>query len=180
MIPLASAVMVASGAACLGGALYSRRWIAISAAALMLVAMIDLTAMALLPPMFWAIALMLSGMLIGLQMRLEPPTPAAVSEFVPQASPSRQRISGAMIAAAVAYPVMGWLVLGHSGFSSADTDHNGHGGSAFLAVPIVLAWLLSSILLWFFVRAISRRQRLLAVEMGAMAAMLIAMLLMSH
>lgn len=179
MIPLASAVMVVSGAACLGGALYSRRWIAISAAALMLVAMIDLAALSLVPPMLWAIALMLSGMLIGLQMRLEPRPLANAETALPMAS-LRHRASGAMIAAAVAYPVMGWLVLGHSEISTVASGHSGHGGSAFLAVPIVLAWLLSAALLWFFVRAAVRRQRLMAIEMGAMAAMLIAMLLMSH
>ncbi|MDI6022997.1 hypothetical protein QBL02_05505 [Leucobacter sp. UT-8R-CII-1-4] len=179
MIPLASAVMVASGAACLGGALYSRRWIAISAAALMLIAMIDLAALSLVPPMLWAIALMVSGMLIGLQMRLEPRQLAKL-EAAPPAASARHSASGAMIAAALAYPVMGWLVLGHSGTNAAASGHTGHGGSAFLAVPIVLAWLLSAVLLWFLVRAIAGRQRLMAVEMGAMAAMLIAMLLMSH
>lgn len=183
MIPLASAVMVASGAACLGGAVISRRWIAISAAALMLFAMIDLAAFSLVPALVWAIALMLSGILLALQMRLDTPQATAVEAQSPTRSPLRvaaSGASGAMIVAALAYPVMGWLVLGHAGFAVETSGHAGHGGVSLLLLPVLLAWLLSAVLLWCFARALARRQHLMAVEMGAMAAMLIAMLVMPH
>lgn len=186
MIPLASAVMVASGAACLGGAVISRRWIAISAATLMLFAMIDLAAFSLVPALVWAIALMLSGILLALQMRLDTPQATAVEAQSPTRSPLRvaasaaSAASGTMIVAALAYPVMGWLVLGHAGFAVETSGHAGHGGASLLLLPVLLAWLLSAVLLCCFARALARRQHLMAVEMGAMAAMLIAMLVMPH
>lgn len=180
MIPLASAVMVASGAACLGGAVISRRWIAISAAALMLFAMIDLATFSLVPQMLWAIVLMLSGILLAFQMRLESRPLHSDEAASLDSTPVQGGSSGAMIVAALAYPVMGWLVLGHAAPAASAGGHGGHGGASLLLIPVLLAWLLTAVLLFFCVRAISRRRRLLAVEMAAMAAMLIAMLAMPH
>lgn len=181
--------MVVSGAACLGGALVSRRWITVVAAAIMCLAMVDLVSLGVVPAVCWAIALMLSGMLLGLHMRLvahERDGAAAVSSaspLAPKVPVARSRMPGAMIFAALAYPMMGWLVLGHgmAGASDIGGAHAGHGaGAVIFVVPIVLAWMLTGVLGLCCILALRRGKWLLALEMGAMAAMMLTMLLMSH
>lgn len=195
MVPIASLAMVGAGAACLGGAVFSRKWIAIVSATIMFLAMLDLALFGVVLPLIWAAALLLAGLLLGFELRLSltgPNSltartgPAGLAAPAAPAAPGRQG-KAALVASALAYPVTAWLVLGHGpatglgAGAGAVTVHAGHGASApILAAPLVLAWGLTAVLLMLCASSIRRRQTHPAVETGAMAVMIVAMLGMSH
>lgn len=184
MVSVASLAMVGAGALCFGGAVISRKWIAIASATIMLVAMLDIAFFGAAPALIWAAALLLAGLLLGLELRLE--SGSQVSGFV-AATDGRARHRAAMVASALAYPMMAWLTLGHataSGRSAAAAStgvHASHGAASLvLMLPLVLAWALIGVLIILCVGSVRHRLVHAAVETGAMAVMILAMLTMSH
>lgn len=184
MVPIATLAMVGAGAACLGGAVISRKWIAIVSATIMFLAMLDLALFGVVPALLWATALLLAGLLLGFELRLRPVRQRSHARPVAPAD-SGKSSKPALVASALAYPMTAWLVLAHSPVASvgagAVTAHAGHGGSAsLLMAPLLLAWVLTAVLLVLCAGSIRRGQTHLAVETGAMAVMIVAMLSMSH
>lgn len=180
MFPVAGLAMVGAGAVCLGGALLARKWIAVISAAIMFAAMLDLAFLGLLPALFWALLLMFAGLLLGLELRLngKPGTPDGSDG----ATAFREQ-RAAMTASALAYPMTAWLILWHgaSPGPAPEGAHAGHGSTGLLsAAPALLAWLLLALLLAIGARAVVRKRVHSAVEAGAMAVMILAMLLMPH
>jgi len=165
---IAGAVMLASGALCLGGAVVSRSRVGIVAAAIMALAMAELVLLGIVPPLVWAALLLVAGVALGLRLRLGPETDeSARRDPLPRA---------VMIASALAYPAMAWLVLAHDhglGAPAALGAHAGHGSGL---LPILVLAPLIAALLALGGAAAFRRRPLLAVEAIAMAAMLLAML----
>ena len=79
--------------------------------------------------------------------------------------------------------MMAWLTLGH--ISAADASpagvHQGHGAASLVFnLPLVLAWALTAVLIFLSIGSVRQRMVHAAVETGAMAVMLFAMLTMSH
>jgi fucose 4-O-acetylase-like acetyltransferase len=90
----------------------------------------------------------------------------------------------AMAFSALAYPMAAWLALAHvappAGEVAQSQSHLGHGSVATLTVlfPLVLAITLAVTLTVLFVGALRRRRVLIALETGAMAVMIVAMVAM--
>lgn len=190
---LTGVVMVLAGAVCLGSAVAARRWLGIVAAAVMLLAMVDLAFLRLAPALVWAALLLLAGLALGVGLR------TGAGRTGGAAAPDRVG-RGVAIAAAVAYPVMAWLVLAHgsggpagetSGRAGAATGavtdagalagHVGHGSTAWL-LALAVAAILTVVLVALAVAALRPGRRLpgagaTGIEAIGMAAMLGAMLL---
>ena len=87
-----------------------------------------------------------------------------------------------MVASAISYIAMAWLVLTHShdagdAFQTSSKDlpaHAAHLGGVAVLPGIAIAVLIV-VLLVLFVMSLRRGRRVLAVETGAMAAMLLVM-----
>lgn len=155
MSSLASFLMVASGVLCLIGALTSKGRAAIVAAAVMVLAMVDLAYTFVAPPVIWSGALLIVGLCLAVFLRspsrIPPPrrSPALVmsgagglsgseddhdvrSSTVPDrcASPTDSH-SGptAAVLSAITYPVMAWQVISHGAHMSGSAHHgsSGHG-----------------------------------------------------
>ncbi len=172
--------MVGAGALCFGGAIISRKRIAIASAGIMLVAMLDLAITGVVPALAWAAALMVAGLLLGLELRLEAGLrahkPGAVLENLRQHR-------AAMTASALAYPVMAWLTLGHvqAAHPSSAGMHASHEAASLVnLLPLLFAWVLTAVLLVLCFGSVRRRLAHAAIETGAMAVMILAMLTMSH
>lgn len=176
--------MVASGAMCFGGAVMARRWVGIGAAAVMLLAMLDLTFFKLLPPLLWGAALLLAGIALGIDLRLARRLRACGTPDPLGVSRSAGLDRGVMLTSALAYPATAWLVVAHSAGGSGLSEgagsgaHSGHGSGSLLTgiAPTVGVVLLVAILLVCAIVALRRSRRFLALESGGMAAMLAAML----
>lgn len=179
MIPIASLAMVGAGALCFGGAVISRKRIAIVSATIMFVAMLDLAFTGFVPALAWAAALLVAGLLLGLELRLEPEFCTSGSGAV--ADEQRQH-RAAMVASALAYPMMAWLTLGHVGIAGASAGvHDRHGAaSLMLILPVALAWVLAAVLIILCIGSVRQRLVHAAIETGAMAVMIFAMLTMTH
>ena len=185
MTAVAGLVMVAAGAVCFGGAIAARRWFGIAAAALMVLAMLDVAFVGVLPPLVWAGGLLVGGLVLGIDLRFGP---ASRGCGVPDApgvprNPGLER--AVLISAALAYPATAWLLLSHGGAraasdSAADVTHLGHGAQDVLTgvLPTVGAAALAAVLLMLAVVALRQRRRFLTIEAGGMAAMLAAMLVL--
>ncbi len=177
---IAGAVMLASGALCLGGAVISRSRLGIAAAAIMALAMADLVLLGLVPPLAWAVLLVGAGIALGLGLRLAAGAGAGAGREAGSGA-AGSAASGigpmpraVMIASALAYPAMAWLVLAHDHAAPAAGAHTGHGSFAALLPLLAIAPLVAVLLALAAVTA-ARRAGGLAVESGAMAAMLLAM-----
>ena len=195
MTAVAGLVMVAAGAVCFGGAIAARRWFGIAAAALMVLAMLDVAFVGVLPPLVWAGGLLVGGLVLGIDLRFGP---ASRGCGVPDApgvprNPGLER--AVLISAALAYPATAWLLLSHGGAmggaggagaggsgasASAAGVHSGHGAQDVLTgvLPTVGAAALAAVLLVLAVVALRQRRRFLTIEAGGMAAMLAAMLVL--
>lgn len=194
MTAVAGVVMVAAGAVCFGGAIAARRWFGIAAAALMVLAMLDVAFLGLLPPLVWAGGLLVGGVVLGIDLRFGP---ASRGCGVPDApgvprNPGLER--AVLISSALAYPATAWLLLSHGGAmggaggsgaggsasASAAVTHIGHGAQEVLTgvLPTAGVAALAAVLVALTVVAIRQRRRFLIIEAGGMAAMLVAMLLM--
>lgn len=191
MTAVAGVVMVAAGAVCFGGAIAARRWFGIAAAALMVLAMLDVAFLGVLPPLVWAGGLLVGGLVLGIDLRFGP---ASRGCGVPDApgvprNPALER--AVLISAALAYPATAWLLLSHGGAmggaggsadeaASAAGAHRGHGAQDVLTevLPTVGAAALAAVLVVLAVVALRQRHRFLTIEAGGMAAMLAAMLLL--
>ena len=143
MSTIASFLMVLAGALCLAGAVCSKSRPGIAASALMLVAMIDLTLTAVLPPVAWSAVLLIIGMCLAVSLG-RASAPAAVpaqnalmaseaarasrggladeADDSPSGSPEAGRRCLRLFPrlgrtsatlAAMAYPIMAWQVLAH-------------------------------------------------------------------
>lgn len=185
--------MIASGAACLGGAVVGRSRIGIAAAALMLFAMLDLALVRLVPALVWALALVAAAIALGARLRAGssamtsgPATEPVAHEKLAQAAVSLHGAAGlqraVMVASAVGYVAMAWLVMTHEhGAGDAvrvsDEDHPAHAGqfSAVAVIPYIAIVVLIAVQLACFFTSLRAGRRLLALEAGAMAAMLLAM-----
>lgn len=188
----AGLVMVSAGAMCFGGAVLARRWFGIAAAAIMLLAMLDVAFLGLLPPLVWAAGLLVAGLVLGIDLRFGRsargcgiPGPSGATRH-----PGLER--AVLVAAALAYPATAWLLLGHGAGSgggsgsdvagaaggSAGIAHPGHGAMDLLTgvLPTVGAAALAAALGVLALSALRQRRRFLSIEAGGMAAMLVAML----
>ena len=176
-------VMVASGAACLGGAVAAKNRIGIAAATVMLLAMLDLVTLQLVPAPVWALLLVAAALALGARLRVG--APAVTSKARVSAGTGLRR--AVMVASAVSYVAMAWLVMTHSHASSGTAlisgeDHLAHPGhtGGVAEMPGVAAALVVGVLIAvhvaLFVASLRSGRRLLALEAGAMAAMLLAML----
>lgn len=158
MSSLASFLMVASGVLCLTGAVASKSRQAIVAAAVMVLAMVDLAYLALVPPAIWSGALLIAGLVLAVFLRSSaqipsprrspvavasgPGGPAKAEVEVgagvrPSASPDRCDSAvgshpgpTAAILSAITYPVMAWQVLNHGAHMSGSMHAGGHGHHA--------------------------------------------------
>lgn len=186
---IAGAVMLASGAACLGGAVVTRSRIGLAAAIVMALAMVDHVLIGFVPPVVWAALLVLAGILLGVGLRFEPS--AAARSPRPLTGDVHRLTLHTMVmgAAALAYPAMAWLLLAHdhgphgtqseaagaAGAVNVAAAHAHHGSfAAMLALIIIVP--LTAALTGLGIAAGVRRRPALAVEAVAMAAMLLAML----
>lgn len=193
MILAAGLVMVAAGATCFGGAIMARRWCGIAAAGLMLVAMVDAAFVGLVPPVIWAGVLLTAGLMLGIDLRFGAGARTCGAPGATGAPLQRSGIDRAvLVSAAVAYPVTAWLLLGHGTLSDGDggglgsrgagtapMGHRGHGAEELVTgvLPVVGAGALAAVLATLALVALQRRRRVVAVDAGGMAAMLVAMLL---
>lgn len=202
MVIAASLAMVGAGTVCLGGALVSRKRIAIAAAAIMFLAMLDAAYFGLVDPLIWAAGLVFAGLLLGFDLR---PRAGHADLQASERSDHTRVDRAAMLASALAYPMSAGLLLWHGGAHGAAHGgaHGGvhvaadiaagessvaaahaHGGGLFLLSPVVLMTVLAAalvvVLLALCVRSSVRKQGIMAVETGAMAVMLLAMLSMLH
>lgn len=199
MTLVAGLVMVTAGAMCFGGAIVARRWFGIVAAALMVLAMLDVAFVGLLPPLVWAGGLLIGGLVLGFDLRFGP---ASRGCGVPDApgvprNPGLER--SVLVSAALAYPATAWLLLSHGGTlggaggstgavaasdgaeaASVAGAHRGHGAQELLTgvLPTIGAAALAAVLVILAIVALRQRRRFLTIEAGGMAAMLGAMLLM--
>lgn len=177
MIP--GAVMLVSGALCVGGAVASRSRIGIAAASAMALAMLDLVLLGVVPPLIWAVLLLSAGILLGVKLRIDASARGGSELGRLPASPARLLHRAVMLASALAYPAMAWLVLAHDHSGAplaAGGAHAGHGAGAVAVLFVAVALLVAVLAVLAAVTAV-RRRGALAVEAGAMAAMLLAMLL---
>lgn len=178
----AGLMMVAAGAMCFGGAILARRWFGIAAAAIMLLAMLDVAFFGLLSPLVWASGLLIGGLALGFDLRFGPAMRGCGAPDAPgvQRNPALER--AVLVAAALAYPATAWLLLGHGGPSTAAVSgsHRGHGSPELFTgvLPMVGAAALAALLVVLAVLALWQRRRFLSVEAGGMSAMLVAMLVM--
>ena len=176
---LPSVIMLVSGAACLGGAVAAKNRIGIAAASVMLAAMLDLAVTHLLPAIVWALLLVAAGIMLGVRLR-----PVAVPMSVTRSSAGARLRRSVMVASAVSYVAMAWLVMAHQhgGSGSGSTvflgedqpAHAAHAGGV-AAIPAIAIAVLIAVQLVLCCFAIRRGRRVLTVETGAMAAMLLAM-----
>lgn len=191
-----AALMLVSGAMCFAGALHSRRWLSIIAAAAMLAAMIDLSLLGVVPAVAWSLMLMLLGFALAVKLRLAPTAPklAGVPHGALASAPPRvgsqwriPRLGRATaVLAALAFEVMALQVLQHGALAEAlppvgngtAASHTGHTGSGSVLRITVLA--AAGVLITAFgvcgVASIVRRRFAPALECTGMAVMLFAML----
>ena len=170
-------VMLVSGAACLGGAVAARNRVGIAAAAVMLTAMFDLTVSHFVPALIWALLLASAGVVLGVRLR-----PVGEPVGMPRSSVGARLRNAVMLASAVSYVAMAWLVMthAHGGPGSAVIlsedlpTHAAHSGGV-AAIPAVAIAVLVAVQLAVCFMALRRGRRVLAIETGAMAAMLLAM-----
>lgn len=153
MSSMASFLMVASGILCLTGALASKGRPAIVAAAVMVLAMVDLVYTALVPPVVWSGALLLAGLCLAVFLRSSSRVPSprrspalvmsgadgppraedehgVRSAIAPDSCASQTNShSGptAAVLSAITYPVMAWQVLKHGAYMSGSAHAGGHG-----------------------------------------------------
>lgn len=178
MIP--GAVMIASGVVCLGGAVAARNRLGIAAALIMALSMADLVLWGWVPQVVWVVLLVLAGMAMGAGLRFRQPH----AYLAPGAGLGLGR--AVMAASALAYPAMAWLVLAHDHASPAASASpasepaaaivHTH-GSLIDAVSLLVIAPLTLVLLVLGVLALRQRRLALAIEAGAMTAMLLAMLI---
>ncbi len=179
-------VMVASGAACLGGAVVAKNRIGVAAAAVMLLAMLDLVTAQLVPSVVWALLLVTAAIALGARLRLG--ALAATSKARVSAGTGLRR--AVTVVSAVSYVAMAWLVMNHSHAASGAAlisaedrlAHSGHTGGVAEMLGVAAALVVGVLIavhLVLFVASLRRGRRLLALEAGAMAAMLLAMLVPS-
>lgn len=179
-MPLFAAMaMVGSAALCFGGSLFSRRPLAVFSASMMLMAMVDLVAFGIIAPVAWAGLLILSGLLLGFDLRRREPYENLPGGMASPFSLHRK----VMLAATLGYLAAGWLTTTHipvDGSNPAVTNiGHTHGFGEMAVLPMLGVGVLTAILAFLMVVSIRRRRSLLAVEAGGMAAMLFAMLLPS-
>ena len=200
MIPvvLPGLVMLASGAACLGGAIVAKSRVGVASAAIMLLAMLDLITAQFVPAPVWALLLMTAAIALGVRLRVaasdsagEAAAGLAVAERsipAPVSARSGMRLGPAvMVASAVSYVAMAWLVMTHAHgaedaarVSGEDRlAHAGHSG-ALMAIPAIAIAVLIAVQLTLFFASLRGGRRVLALETGAMAAMLLAMFVMPY
>lgn len=178
MSALAGIAMVGAGAVCLGGAITTRRWISIVSAGTMLLAMLDLAYLEFLPAFVWTALLLLAGMLLGLELRLQ--QRGSVPGAGERSDPSRRHARGVVVASALAYPMMAWLSLAHSDAPVREERgiHASHGSTELLAAGTgAMALVMVFVLLVLLVGTLRSRRYLLSIEAGAMSVMILAMLL---
>lgn len=152
MSSMASFLMVASGILCLTGALTSKGRPAIVAAAVMVLAMVDLAYTALVPPAVWSGALLLAGLCLAVFLRSSSrvPSPRRSPALVMSGADGPPRCedehgvrsviapdrcasqtnshSGptAAVLSAITYPVMAWQVLNHGAYMSGSAHAGVH------------------------------------------------------
>ncbi|WP_167193439.1 hypothetical protein [Brevibacterium pigmentatum] len=205
MSGLASFLMVASGVLCLTGALASKGRATIIAAAMMVLAMVDLAYTALVPPVIWSGALLVVGLCLAVFLRsssrIPSPkrTPALVAIGVggpseseadrglqPSAEPEWSGPGAshpgptAAVLSTIAYPVMAWQVLNHGAHMRGATHAGGHGHHAgdvsLITTFLMMAVVVLAILLVVCaVRDIARRRPLISLDCWGMAAMIVVM-----
>lgn len=173
-------VMIASGAACLSGAVMAKSRIGAAAAAVMLLAMLDLITAQLVPAPVWALLLVVAAIALGARLRAG--SAAVTGEARGSGGTGLSR--AVMVASAVSYVAMAWLVVTHAhahgvrGVAALSVeDHPAHLGhtDGVTMIPVVAIAGLVALLLVLFVASLRRGRRVLALETGAMAAMLLAM-----
>ena len=171
-------VMIASGAACLSGAVMAKSRIGAAAAAVMLLAMLDLITAQLVPAPVWALLLVVAAIALGARLRAG--SAAVTGEARGSGGTGLSR--AVMVASAVSYVAMAWLVVTHAhgvrGVAALSVeDHPAHHGhtDGVTMIPVVAIAGLVALLLVLFVASLRRGRRVLALETGAMAAMLLAM-----
>lgn len=188
----AGLVMVSAGAVCFGGAIVARRWFGIAAAALMVLAMLDLAFLGILPPLVWAGALLIGGLVLGFDLRFGQASRGCGVPDAPGVPRNLGLERAVLVSAALAYPATAWLLLSHGGavggagasasasVSAAGAPHRGHGAQDLLTgvLPMFGAAALAAVLVILAVVALRQRRRFLSIEAGGMAAMLVAMLMM--
>ncbi|MGZ1489828.1 hypothetical protein [Brevibacterium sediminis] len=153
MSSLASLLMVASGTICLTGTVAAKGRPAIVAAAVMVLAMVDLAFTEVVPSVIWSGALLIVGLCLAFFLRtsagIPSPrrTPALVASgaggvswsevdhggrsstapdhCVSRASPHSSPTTAVL--SAITYPVMAWQVLNHGTHMSGSTHAGGHG-----------------------------------------------------
>lgn len=171
-------VMIASGAACLSGAVMAKSRIGAAAAAVMLLAMLDLITAQLVPAPIWALLLVVAAIALGARLRAG--SAAVTGEARGSGGTGLSR--AVMVASAVSYVAMAWLVVTHAhgvrGVAALSVeDHPAHLGhtDGVTMIPVIAIAGLVALLLVLFVASLRRGRRVLALETGAMAAMLLAM-----
>lgn len=174
---VSNATMIGAAALCFGGSIRSRRPLAVAAALIMLVSMIDLVAFETLPPLTWTGLLAFGGMMLGFDLRRR----ERADRDHAAGSPPDALHRSTMLAAALAYPATAWLVATHGHHRAAvpttsPTKHT-HGGAGDLSVlPVFAGWVLVMVLAVLAVVAVRRRRGWPAAESGGMLVMLTAML----
>jgi hypothetical protein len=154
MSSLASFLMVASGVLCLTGTVAAKGRPAIVAAAVMVLAMVDLAYTALVPAVIWSAALLLAGLCLAVFLRSssrapsprrppvlvmggsgDVPGPADEGEGRSPVAPDRSVLPAdshpgptAAVLSAITYPVMAWQVLNHGAHMGGAAHAGGHGG----------------------------------------------------
>ncbi|QIM18959.1 hypothetical protein G7066_10875 [Leucobacter coleopterorum] len=167
----------------------TKRWIAIAASTVMLLAMLDAAFLWLVPVVVWAGALLAMGLLLGIKLRFgQGPLVCGDKVLASDLSNagSHKRLERAVtVSAALAYPATAWLLLAHgtpdpAGAVSATPDsHRVHGTATLTgSLPLILIGALAAALVVLAVLALRRRKGILATDAGGMATMLSAMLLM--
>ncbi|AZT92000.1 hypothetical protein [Brevibacterium aurantiacum] len=86
MSPIASILMVAAAIPCAVGAITSRSRLSITAASVMLLAMVDLAFVSVLPPVFWSGLLLLVGLCVAVRLgsRLKAKSKAQAMTALPE------------------------------------------------------------------------------------------------
>lgn len=159
MIP--GAVMLVSGALCVGGAVASRSRIGIAAASAMALAMLDLVLLGVVSPLIWAVLLLSAGILLGVKLRIDARAGrlragATAGLTGPPAAPRgdarlRARLSGDGVAGARARP-LGSAARGRGA-------HAGHGAGAVAVLFAAVALLVAVLAVLAAVTAVRRRGR---------------------
>lgn len=205
MSSLASFLMVASGVLCLTGALASKGRPAIVAAAVMVLAMVDLAYTALVPTVVWSGTLLLAGLCLAVFLRSSSRVPSprrspvlvtsgpggvpgsadgdgAQSSIAPDRHGSQASHPGptAAVLAAITYPVMAWQVLNHGAHMNGSGHAGGHGHHAgdmsLISTFLTVAVVVLAVCLVICaVHDIVRRRPLVSLDCWGMAAMIVVM-----